>query len=454
MWADDAFVYHVYALAACGAPQVNDGTSAPVPRLDVITRRLDDLAGLGVTALLVGPLFESTRHGYDTVDYFRVDRRLGDDATLVELSSQASRRGIRLVLDAVLNHVGRDFWAFRDVIEHGTASRYASWFHLDPAGSSPLGDAFGYEGWAGNYELVKLDVDRPEVREHLFAAVTHWITTFDVAGLRLDAADVLSEDFLDALAAHARSIRKDVWLVGEIVHGEYNEMTAPGRLDAATNYELYKSLWSAHLDRNYHEVAYALNRQYGPKGIYVGRAHLTFADNHDVDRVASSVADPAHLYPLYGLIFTTPGVPSVYYGSEWGVQARRSSTSDHALRPAIDDLDPERPELADAIRRLARLRADHPVLRHGSYEQLHVAAEQLVFARRDGVADLVVAVNASHEAVQVPIRALAQAVVLQDVLNGEEVTLKRGRVSVPPTWLRVLRPAASGRGGRAPGSES
>lgn len=440
MWADDAFVYHVYPLGACAAPPTNDLRSAPVPRLDAVTERLDHIAGLGATALQLGPVFESTAHGYDTADYFTVDRRLGDDATLRHLSAEVHRRGMRLVLDGVLNHVGRDFWAFRDVRERGPASPYAGWFHLDFAGRSPYDDDFAYEGWAGHHDLVKLDVDNPQVREHLFAAVAQWIERYDVAGLRLDAADVLSADFVRALAAHARRLRDDIWLVGEMVSGDYTRLAGPGLLDGCTNYELYKSLWSAHADRNYFELAFALNRQYGPDGIYRGLRHGSFADNHDVDRVGSSVGDPAHLYPLYGLLLTVPGTPSVYYGSEWGVRGRRSADSDRQLRPAFAELVPEQPALADAIRRLARLRAEQPALRHGSYRQLHVAHEQLAFARTTADQEVVVAVNAATDWARVPLGEAGRGP-FRDLMTGEVVAADGEGLPVPPMWLRAVRAA-------------
>ncbi len=434
-FAEHPFVYHVYALGACGAPAVDDPAAAPVPRLEEVTDRLDHFASLGVTGLLVGPVMQSATHGYDVVDSLAVDRRLGDDETLRTLSRECSALGMRLLLDAVLNHVGRGFFAFQDVLAHGPDSAYAGWFHLRPGETTPFGDPFGYEAWAGNYELVKLDVDHPSVREYLFTAVGHWFREFGIGGLRLDAADVLSDDFLRALGDHVRSLRADAWLVGEMVRGDYGRMCRNG-IDAATNYELYKGLWSSHKDRNYFEVAHTLQRQYGPGGIYEGQRHQTFADNHDVDRVASSVEDPAHLFPLYGLVFTVPGVPSVYYGSEWGARGARTSTSDDALRPALDRMRPERPDLAAAVMRLAAVRESLPALRSGTYDQVSVASLQLAFRRGHEAGDVVVAVNADASPSRVRVDLPAGR--YRDALNDSEVDVEHGLVEVPPTWLRVL----------------
>lgn len=271
---------------------------------------------------------------------YLVDRRLGDDDTL-GAADDLHRRGLRLILDGVFHHVGRDFWAFADVRERRERSAYRDWFFLDFDRASPEGDPFAYEGWDGLYDLVKLNLDNPEVRDHLFAAVDHWIDRFRIDGLRLDAADRLDLGFQRDLARHLRARRPDFWLMGEVVHGDYRHWANPETLDATTNYECYKGLYSSHNDRNYFEIAYSLDRQSGPEGIYRDLALYTFADNHDVDRVASRLRDPAHLYPLHALLFTMPSVPSVYCGGEWGLPGRKApdsdaprSTSTASARPA------------------------------------------------------------------------------------------------------------------------
>ncbi len=202
-WADDSVFYHLFPLGCLDAPARNSFEGPPANRLSSLTPWIDYLEDFGTNALLLGPVFESSAHGYDIADYFRVDRRLGDDAALAAISRELHRRGIRLVLDAVFNHTGRDFWAFRDIREKGRASAYCDWYHLDFTGRSPYGEPFRYKGWNGNYDLVKLNLANPAVREHLFNAVSWWIEQFQVDGLRLDAADALDFDFQRALAAHA-----------------------------------------------------------------------------------------------------------------------------------------------------------------------------------------------------------------------------------------------------------
>lgn len=448
-WAHDAIFYHIYPLGLCGAPERNDFSSAPVPRLAKIHDWLNHLIELGANALYLGPLFESSAHGYDTADYFHVDRRLGSNADLAALVQALHGRGIRVILDGVFNHVGRDFWAFRDLRQQGEGSAYRHWFHgLDFAGRSPYGDPFSYEGWSGHLSLVKLNLQAADVREHLFQAVSQWVREYGIDGLRLDVADCLDKDFLRALASHGRSLRPDFWLMGEVIHGDYNGWANPSMLDSVTNYEGYKALYSSLADRNYFEVAHTLQRQFGAGGLYRGLPLYNFADNHDVHRVASSLKEAQHLYPLYALLFTMPGVPSIYYGSEWGLEAQRTERDDRALRPSLDLeqllANPPQPDLPLFIARLARIRLDTPVLRYGDYQQLHVASEQLAFARQWGDETIIVLLNAAAAgaAFDVPV-PLPHGARLVDLLNPNDVfDVAGGRLRVghvQPHWARVLR---------------
>ena len=438
----DATVYHIYPLGQLGAPKRNDFTSPATPRLEELHDWLAHLSDLGVNALYLGPVFESSAHGYDTVDYFHVDRRLGNNETLRNLANDLRKHEIRLVLDAVFNHVGRDFWAFRDVLENGENSLYKDWFQLEFSGSSPLGDPFTYEGWSGNYDLVKLNLEHPDVKTHLFDAVAAWVRDYDISGLRLDAADVMDFDFLRELASYCKNLKPDFWLMGEVVHGDYSQWVNPEMLDSATNFELYKGLWSSHVDNNYFELAHSLKRQFGEGGIYEGLNLYTFADNHDVNRVASSLNEPAHLYPLHVLLFTVPGIPSIYAGSEWGIEGERTDTSDEALRPRLELEEVKRnaphPDLADLIAKLSRLRLASPALQRGSYKELVVANEQLAFMRESAEEKIVVMTNASVEEVTLEVKLPASSA--HDLLNDEHFEINEGQsIPISPRWGRVLR---------------
>jgi len=380
-WIDNAVFYHIYPLGLCGAPRHNDGSSAPVSRLDTLAPWLEHAAGLGCSALYLGPLFESVSHGYDTSDYFNVDRRLGDHDALKRLVEGAHRLGLRVILDGVFNHVGRDFFAFRDVLANRQNSAYAHWFSgLDFAADNTYHDRLSYDCWDGHENLVKLNLSNNEVRGYLFDAVRLWIEDFSIDGLRLDAADVIDKDFLNDLAGFAKGRNPDFWLMGEVVHGDYRDWANPDRLDSVTNYECFKGLYSSFNDRNLFEIAWSLNRQFGEGGLYRYLTLYNFADNHDVSRVASLLKNPANLLPLYTILFSMPGVPSLYYGSEFALKGAKEG-GDEALRPALSLDDTLEKFLLDPLKRLAKARREVPVLSGGSYRQLFLASEQLAFAR-------------------------------------------------------------------------
>ncbi len=435
-WAHDAVFYHLFPLGLCGAPRENQGHGPPVSRLRRLLPWLEHAADLGATAVLLGPVTASSTHGYDTVDLRRVDRRLGTSEDLKELVERAHDLGLRVVLDAVFNHVGREHWAFQDLQRRGAESDYAAWFAgLDFQRRSPLGDAFRYETWDGHWELAKLDTGHKAVREHLIGIAEDWVRELGIDGLRLDAADVLHRGFQRRLARRLRRLRSDVWLLGEVVHGDYSRFAAPDRLDSVTNFELYKGLWSSHVDRNFFELAHALERQ---RGLYGDLQLYTFADNHDVARVASKLRHPRQLRTLYLLLFTMPGIPSIYYGSEWGLRARKDPRHDWDLRPALElgERGPD-PEIEQTIRTLTGIRHSQPALRQGGYRTLHVSSEQLVFARTHEQ-PVVVAVNAADDVAEVAVDLGLLGQEVRDLLTGETFSTGPGSLELPRSWGRIL----------------
>ncbi|MDR1788026.1 MAG: alpha-amylase [Treponema sp.] len=449
----DKVFYHLYPLGFCGAPERNDFACPAGGGLRSIAAHIPRLGALGVNALYIGPLFESASHGYDTVDYFHVDRRLGNNDDLAALVRAMHDAGILVILDAVFNHTGRDFFAFKDLREHRQNSRYAAWYAgLDFSRNNQHNDGFLYADWAGHSSLVKLNADCAEMREHLFAAVDAWIDLFDIDGLRLDAANVMSIDFLRELSRRGKAKRPGFYLLGETVAGDYRGLAHEGCLDSVTNYELYKALWSSFNDKNFFELQWALKRQFGPEGLYRDLALYNFADNHDVNRVASVLKKRAHLFPLYGALFCLPGAPSIYYGSEYGIKGEKERYSDRPLRPAWDE-GWQRAEHADALfsalARFSALRRGHPALRRGLCRELFTGPEDAAFLREAEGEQIIVTLNAAESPgeVRIPQRALdaagARARVWRDLLDAG-CSARAGEsgagltVRTPPCWLRVL----------------
>ena len=322
MWSDSSIFYQIYPLGFSGAPKENDGVL--VPRIRKVIEWIPHLKRLHVDAVYFSPVFESDRHGYDTRDYRKIDCRLGSNADFSEVCKILKENGIRIVLDGVFNHVGRGFFAFQDVLEKRWDSEYKDWFYIHFDGNSCYNDGFSYEGWEGHFELVKLNLDNPKVKEYLFSCVKAWMEEFQIDGLRLDVAYCLNENFMRELRHFCDSIKPDFLLLGEILFGDYKRIVNDAMLHSCTNYECYKGLYSSFNDLNLFEINYALNRQFGKDNpIYRGLHLLSFAENHDVTRVASILKDKRHLPLLYTMLFTMPGIPCIYYGGEWGISVWR-----------------------------------------------------------------------------------------------------------------------------------
>ena len=391
MWFDNSVIYQIYPLGLCGAPRDNDGVNAH--RILKLLDWVEHIRKTGADTLLLNPVFESDRHGYDTRDYRTVDCRLGTNEDLKTVCDAFHQAGIRVMLDGVFNHVGRGFWAFRDVQQKKRESPYKDWFRLSFDGNSHYNDGFWYEGWEGHYELVKLNLQNPEVVRHQFDAIRFWVEQFGIDGLRLDVAYCISEDYLRQLRSFTNSLKPDFVLMGETLHGDYNRWMNDGMCHSVTNYECYKGLWSSFNSMNLFEIGHSLQRQFGPEQwtLYKGKHLLSFLDNHDVTRIASMLNDPHHLIPAYGLLFGMPGVPALYYGSEWGIQGRKDQ-GDDALRPALEA--PEWNDLTDAIAAMAKARKESPALCSGSFRNIVLTNRQIIFERCWENERVLVAVNA------------------------------------------------------------
>lgn len=415
MWYQNAVVYQIYPLGLCGAPLQNDGVTEH--RLLRVLDWVDHIRDLGATCVLFNPLFESDAHGYDTRDYNKVDCRLGTNEDLRRVCQALHEAGLKVMLDGVFNHAGRGFWAFQDVIQRRWDSPYKDWFNIHFDGNTNYNDGFWYESWEGCNELVKLNLHNPAVREYLFDAISSWVRDYDIDGLRLDVAYCLDLDFLGALRQFTSALKPDFVLVGETLHGDYNRWMNDHACHSVTNYECYKGLYSSFNTGNMHEISYSLNRQFGsePWCLYTGRQLLSFADNHDVTRVASILTDKNELKPLYGLLFGMPGTPAVYYGSEWGMEGEKKD-GDPALRPEVEA--PEHNDLTDWIAALAGARTASPALCTGSYRNILVQPKQLIFERRSGDDRVLVAINADSEPYHAHFNAEAGRAV--DLITGND----------------------------------
>ncbi len=395
MWAYESVFYQIYPMGFCGAPFENDGVQAH--RILKVKDWIPHIKKLGADAVYFSPVFESDSHGYNTRDYRRIDTRLGSNEDFKEVCAALHENGIRVVLDGVFNHVGRGFWAFQDVCRHREGSPYKDWFYrIDFGGNSNYNDGLWYEGWEGHYDLVKLNLRNEALVDYLFQSIKGWVEEFGIDGLRLDVAYSLDEDFLRRLKSFTQGLKPDFYLLGEMLHGDYNRLMNDAMLHSVTNYECYKGLYSSFNSMNLFEVNHSLMRQFGPENwtLYKGKHLLSFVDNHDVTRVASILKNEKHLPLIYGIMFGMPGIPCIYYGSEWGTKADKSQ-GDPALRPCFEE--PQWNGLTDLIARMAEAKKNSEALNYGAFRSVLLTNKQCIFERKSEHERVLVAVNGDSE---------------------------------------------------------
>ncbi len=425
-WYDEAVFYHIYPLGLTGAPRLND-YSEPVHRLNTLLPWIEHLKKLGFTALYIGPLFQSVGHGYETTDYRALDSRLGTNEDLKNFVAACHKAGLRVIFDGVFNHTGRDFFAFKDIQANRERSVYRDWYcNVNFWGNNEYNDGFSYDNWGGYNLLVKLNQRNPAVRDYICGVIRFWVNEFDVDGIRLDAADVLDFEFMKALRRTADEVKPDFWLMGEVIHGDYSRWANEHTLHSVTNYALHKALYSGHNDHNYFEIAHTVQRTNGlvPQHIKL----YNFVDNHDVERIHTKLMNKAHYLPVHILLYTLPGIPSVYYGSEFGIDGRKERGSDDSLRPYIDlreHLGDDKANPCTAlIAALGRMHVEYRQdLVWGDYRQLALTTQQYAFAR----GRLIIAVNNSDGEAWINVEAQASAYV--GLLSGKRIESGGGRLN-------------------------
>lgn len=447
-WYEEAEFYHIYPIGLLGAPRRNEGGEV-VHRLERLTEEwLPYLKETGFGAVYIGPLFESVSHGYDTTDYKLVDRRLGDNGDFKRFVSVAHDLGIRVVVDGVFNHTGREFFAFRDIREKKWDSPFRNWYKgVNFDGNSSYQDGFSYESWRGCAELVNLNPWEEAVREYLLGVIDFWIEEFDIDGIRLDCADCLEFSFMEEMRRRTGEKKEDFWLMGEVIHGDYGRYIGDGTrmLHSVTNYELHKGIYSGHNDHNYFEIAHTIRREFDENGgIYKGMKLYTFIDNHDVERIYSKLRNKEHIVPVHTLLYLLPGIPSVYYGSEFGIEGIKENGSDDPLRPALDlkemrETNPH-PEILEWIRVLSGVRRNHKACVNGRYRELLLTNRQYAFARMEDGDEVIAVLNNDEQATEVSVQVPSGDKSYQDVVSGEIFVPEGGRISVAlePCGSRIL----------------
>ncbi len=431
MWAYETSFYQIYPLGFCGAPFENDGQLEH--RILKVIDWIPHFKKLGVGAIMFNPVFDSDTHGYNTRDYRKIDVRLGTNEDFKKVCDELHKEGIRVVLDGVFNHAGRGFFGFTDVQEKKWDSPYKDWFNISFEGNSNYNDGFWYEGWEGHYDLVKLNIRNPAVADYLIESAKFWVDEFGIDGLRLDVAYCLDQDFIRRLRRESASWKEDFFLMGEMIGGDYNRIMGDDLCHSATNYECYKGMFSALNSMNLFEIIHSLLRQFGPENwtLYRGKHLLSFVDNHDVSRIASILQRPEHLKLIYTIMFGMPGIPTIYYGSEWGEKADKSQ-GDPALRPCFDS--PKWNELTDIIASLCRAKEGSKALGYGDFKSLLLTNRQCIFEREADGDRAMIVINADENPFHADFNARAGKAT--DAITGKDIDFGGG-LDIPgyTAWL-------------------
>ena len=430
-WYDEAVFYHIYPLGMTGAPRYNE-YGEPVERLNKLLPWISHIKNIGCNAIYIGPLFESVGHGYETTDYKKLDSRLGTNDTLKNFVKECHAQGIKVIFDGVFNHTGRDFFAFKDLKENRENSRYKDWYcNVNFWGNNSYNDGFGYENWGGHDLLVKLNQKNPEVINYICDVIRFWVDEFDVDGIRLDAADVLDFDFMKALRRVANEVKQDFWLMGEVIHGDYIRWANADTLHSVTNYHLHKALFSGYNDHNFFEIAHTVKRLNDMCG---GVFKLySFVDNHDVERIMSKLSTPKGFAPVHILLYTLPGIPSLYYGSEFGIEGRKDhgEDADAPLRPELDyekwTQAMEDNTYVKFISLLGAMRHQVKALSYGDYREQNLTNRQYTFSRSYEGTTVVVMVNNDDNVCTM--HGGAPDGTYKGVLSGRIITVSEGGFS-------------------------
>ena len=436
-WYESAVFYHIYPLGMCGVEKHRgeyEENGEPRRHFAQMEKLIPHMKRLGITALYIGPCFESEGHGYETIDYYKVDARLGDNAMFRHFVDACHAAQIKVVVDGVFNHSGRRFFAFEELRKHREGSPYRDWYcNVNFGGNNEFNDCFSYEAWHGYNILPRLNLWNRAVRDYLLDVIRFWVKEFDIDGIRLDCADVLNFDFMKEMRQLANTVKPEFWLMGEVIHGDYSRWVNRDVLHSVTNYELHKGLYSGHNDHNYFEIAHTIRRLFGDGGLVREGKLYTFVENHDVNRLINKVKDPAHMKNIYLIAYTLPGIPSIYYGGEFRLSGVQANGSDDAIRPALSIADyaalsEKEKDFVEFLEMLGRAKEELAALSVGSYEERLLTNRQFAYARVWNEQTVIVAANNDENPARVDIRAQDGEYV--DYMTGQKYSCGNGKLSV------------------------
>ncbi len=375
-WVRNTIWWHVYPLGFVGAQIRGDEAAGPVQhRFGRLESWLDYALELGASGVMLGPVFASESHGYDTIDHYRIDPRLGDLDDFDHFVLEAKSRGLRICLDGVFNHVGKRFEAFREVVQHGPSAPQAAFFELTWPQCWQPGMEPGYRRFEGHGPLVELDHGSEVVADYVAGVMKYWLGR-GVDAWRLDAAYAVPDGFWAKVIEQVTAKYPKAWFVGEVIHGDYPQIVRSSGMDSVTQYELWKAIWSSLADENFFELTHALGRHQEFLETFVP---LTFVGNHDVTRVADAAGSAAKAVLAAVVLFTVPGIPAVYYGDEQAFTGVKTQGVRPPMPSSPAELAGYGQQTYDAYRALIGLRRRHPWLVRGRVQVREVTNQRLVY---------------------------------------------------------------------------
>ena len=399
-WVENVMWWQVYPLGFVGAEirpsddtqHHSDAEPADQPLVRIETW-LDHVIELGLNGLQLGPIFASSTHGYDTVDYFRIDPRLGDERGFDRLVDAAHSRGIRVLLDGVFNHVSRQHPAFV-ALSDGPDAPTADLFRVRWDGWSP-GDPVDADVFEGHEQLVALNHSSQAVEDMVVDVMNHWLAR-GADGWRLDAAYAVPSEFWARVLKRVRAEHPDVWITAEVIHGDFSAIARESTVDSITQYELWQGIWHGIADGNLFELAHAIERNNEFLETFVPSS---FIGNHDVTRIASAVGTLAP--HAAALLFTLAGVPSVWAGDEYayeGVKEERIG-GDDVIRP---EFPPVPPAPLPLYKELIALRRQHAWLVSAHSDVVEVRNGSIVIRTATPSDAIITALNITDAPVTLP----------------------------------------------------
>jgi cyclomaltodextrinase len=438
-WVDHALWWHLYPLGFLAAEATSAAGRATMHRLSSLERWLDYAVELGASGLLLGPIFASSTHGYDTVDHLHVDPRLGSDDDFDHLVASVHARGLRILLDGVFNHVGRDHPRFRQALVSGAGSPHDRWFRIDWDSRPKPGGEPDYATFEGHRGLVALNHTEPEVADYVVEVMCRWLES-GADGWRLDAAYAVPTDFWAAVIPRVRRSYPDAYFFGEVIHGDYAAFVEQSTLDAVTQYELWKAIWSSLSDRNFFELAWALDRHNSWLETFVPQ---TFVGNHDVTRLASRLSDPWLSEAAIVILLTVGGTPSLYYGDEQAYQGVKENRvgGDDAVRTPFPSEGPRgfAPfgwPTYHLHQELIGLRRRHPWLHRATTAIEQLTNRHIVYRSSYESNYIVIAINLDdHSAAH---RGGPVSSVLAGTATLDDITDSAATIQLPPRSWAVL----------------